>query len=95
MTFPTYRPPHWCYYRRLQGSSNRTDTTMEWIERCRCGRLVKGVMEVVNGTPVTVKHWFDREGNLERKTGFKLKSESSDKPVNSSPNPRNPEPKRP
>ena len=54
---------------------------MEWIERCRCGRLVKGLMELVDGNPVTVKHWFDRDGNLERKTGYK--NRTNDKPVKS------------
>ncbi len=71
MTWPSYHSPHLCYYRRLQGSSQLKDNAMQWVERCRCGRLVKGFMRPVNGKTEVTKSWFNRDGDLERVTGYK------------------------
>lgn len=73
MTWPSYKSPHWCFYRRLQGSSRLTGLGMEWVERCRCGRqvvitLLRSESPQKVGSKV-IKHWFDRDGKLERMTG--------------------------
>ena len=73
MAWPTYNQPHFCLYRRLQGSSVLIGQTMTWIERCRCMKVVNVSLsrsETEKKVKVHIeKHWFDRDGKLERITG--------------------------
>lgn len=64
---------HFCYYRRLAGSSELAGGGMKWIERCRCGRQVVITLQRSESPEKTsakvMKHWFDKDGILERMTG--------------------------
>lgn len=75
MTWPSYNQPHWCWYRRLQGSTNQSDdgTQLRWTERCRCSRSVDILLirceSIENVGSKTVKTWRDKDGLVERITG--------------------------
>lgn len=70
MVWPTYNAPHFCFYRRVSGSSNQTDKAMKWIDKCRCGRIIEATVAAdESGIPKVRKCWFDRDGNLDRVTG--------------------------
>ena len=60
---------HYCRYGVMRSSV----TPDGWSERCVCGRFANvSLQRSENEKKVTVKaikHWFDREGHLEKVTG--------------------------
>lgn len=66
--------PHLHNFRVVNRSQSHYGTGMRWIERCRCSCTIQcdNSFEFGSSKAKTVKHWFDREGNLLRITGEKV-----------------------
>lgn len=64
---------HWCKYYLVKKSVTSRYQPGQWIERCKCGRVVNvSIAKRENGKKVDIqmtKHWFDKDGLLERITG--------------------------
>lgn len=60
---------HYCRYKVIRSSVSKDG----WIERCRCGRQVVITLQRSESPEKTsakvMKHWFDKDGILERMTG--------------------------
>lgn len=66
--------PHKCVYRYVKRSSQVKPNGQTLWERCKCGRRVfVDSTYIVEGrkSPLVVKHWYDKDGNLEKTTGDK------------------------
>lgn len=73
MAWPAYKPEHYCYYRRLAGSSEQVPNGINWVERCRCGNSVQVSLdrgESFEKSKVRMrKTWVSKDGTIERVTG--------------------------
>ncbi len=58
-------------FRVLNRSQNHYGSGLRWIERCRCGCTINcdATFAMGRATAQTVKHWFDRNGQLINITG--------------------------
>jgi len=69
MTFKTYSSPHFCSFRRVSGSTNKTKTETSWLDKCRCGRVIQTDVAYGGDRPLIKKNWFAKDGTFERTTG--------------------------
>lgn len=78
---------HFHNYRVVNRSQSHFGTGMRWIERCRCGSAVQceHSFAVGGNRSETVKHWFNREGDLERITGGSTAKTNTEKPETQTP----------
>lgn len=65
---------HYCKYVVMRKTIVDIPSGKHWIERCKCNRLLvidcKFVVEGSNSPQIT-KTWFDKDGNIEKVTGYK------------------------
>lgn len=88
--WPRYDPVHVCVFRKAGKSREGHHESMQWVERCRCGRIVDVIVlrDGADRAPTVRKAWYDNEGNLVRRTGDwpeHMRIEQAVHPLNSSP----------
>ena len=64
---------HRCLYMLMRRTIKMTGSHQQWAERCRCGRIKVVDWNMMGdglNSPTMVKHWFDVDGSLHKKTGY-------------------------